>query len=393
MSIFSVLNEKDNISINENNFTHSTYFNLKQDVNYYLSILSDGKIITNVSNSFGNMYYAGKTLLINPSDGKTNEMIKGMNTISHNFTLIDNHTSKEIWGVGGCGKRNKKNYTDGIYLLFSKDNMKSWKLYDNIIFAKNTKGWNPRGDSTFDSNITSFYSNILKKFIIITRYNIGAGSRGFQVFSSNHFKRGWDKGVLCKINTYQLRENYYMNKVIEIEKYKIFLMVAPFSDMKRRSKSGLKILISYNLVNWIDCGILKEAKAVESHSSTPDIQPVSVKFNSKTNIISIFYHDHYFSKTPSTIFKMDCDINKVLSVIYRKKIIPVNIEFLTRMIKFNFTSYDSEQTTQIVLELDGNKYEINKQNTIELPNSIELNKKYKCLITIHNAIFSGFSFI
>ena len=249
MSIFSVFNERDTLIVEKSSLSCSPFFNLKQRVNYYLSILEDNTLISNTSNSFRNMYYGGKTILINTKNNNTTEIINNMNTISHNFTLIDNLKSKEIWAVGGCGKRNRKNYTDGIYLLYSKNNMRSWSLYGNIIVAKATKGWNPKGDSTFDSNITSFYSNILKKYVIVTRYNIGGGSRGLQVFTSNHFKRKWDNGNLCKINTYQLKENYYMNKIIEIEKYGIFIMIAPFSDLKRRSKSGLKFLLRFNSFN------------------------------------------------------------------------------------------------------------------------------------------------
>lgn len=393
MSIFSVLNERDTITLEKKNFVQSNFFDLKQKVNYYMSLDENNNIISNTSNSYRNMYYGGKTLLINSKNGDTKEIITNMNTVSHNFTLINNLKSKEIWGVGGCGKRNKKNYTDGIYLLFSKDNMKSWKSYGNIIVAKNTKGWNPRGDSNFDSNITAFYSDILKKYVIITRYNIGGGSRGLQLFTSKHFKRGWDNGRLCKINTYNIKENYYMNKVIEITKYGIFIMVAPFSDLKRRSKSGLKFLISSDLINWIDCGLLMESNAVIKHSSTPDIQSVGIRFNEKTDRLSIFYHDNYFSGTPSTIFKMECDINSLLSVSFTKKILIVEPIITSRTMKIGASKFITSKPSSITVEINKTKLIMDDKNTIKLPNSIELNKKTKIKMTIVNSKISGFNFI
>lgn len=394
MSIFSVLNERDTITIESKILSQSKFFDLKQKVNYYMSLDENNNIISNTSNSFRNMYYGGKTILINSKNSDTKEIITNMNTVSHNFTLINNLKSKEIWGVGGCGrKKTKSKFTDGIYLLFSKNNMKSWKSYGNIIVAKATKGWNPRGDSNFDSNITAFYSDILKKYVIITRYNIGAGSRGLQVFTSKHFKRGWDNGRLCKINTYNIKENYYMNKVIEITKYDIFIMVAPFSDLKRRSKSGLKFLISSDLINWIDCGLLMESNAVIKHSSTPDIQSVGIRFNEKTDRLSIFYHDNYFSGTPSTIFKMECDINSLLSVSFTKKTLIVEPIITSRTMKIGASNFITSKPSSITVEINKTKLIMDNKNTINLPNSIELNKKTKMKMNIVNTKISGFNFI
>jgi hypothetical protein len=394
MSIFSVLNERDTITIESKILSQSKFFDLKQKVNYYMSLDENNNIISNTSNSFRNMYYGGKTILINSKNSKTQNIITNMNTVSHNFTLINNLKSKEIWGVGGCGRKKTKNkFTDGIYLLFSKNNMQSWKSYGNIIVAKATKGWNPKGDSNFDSNITAFYSNILKKYVIITRYNIGAGSRGLQVFTSKHFKRGWDNGRLCKINTYNIKENYYMNKVIEITKYGIFIMVAPFSDLKRRSKSGLKFLISSDLINWIDCGLLKESDAVAKHSSTPDIQSVGIRFNEKTDILSIYYHDNYFSGTPSTIFIMECDINSLLSVSFTKKTLIVEPIITSRTMKIGTSNFITSKPSSITIEINETKLIMDDKNTIKLPNSIELNKKTKIKMTVVNCKISGFNFI
>jgi hypothetical protein len=398
MSILMFLNNSDKLTINNVNHKEKLFFKLRQNVNYYLSILDNdtNTIISNVSPSYTAMYYHGKTIAINTQTGKDIEIISKMNTISHNFTLIQNINSKEVWGVGGCGKRAPKNYTEGIYLLYSKNNMKSWKLYGNIINAKKTKGWNPNGDSTFDSNITCFKSDILKKYVIITRYNIGCGSRGFQVFKSDHFKRGWDNGTLCNINTYVRKHNYYMNKIIEIPKYQIFFMVAPFSgrcSVTKLNNAGLKILISKDLINWIDCGFIKEAKAVKSHSSTPAIQPVGIKFDEKTDTLTIFYHDNYFSKSPSTIYIIERDINNLIKVSYKTKNIISNVIIKTHEIMFNLDPLNKKQECKISVNIDNKNYIMSDKNTITLDKSIVLEKEYKLDITIINANISGFKFI
>ena len=395
MSLFSLINKNSNISVNNKLFSVSNFCQLKFPVTYYMSLLNDDKtLILNVSPSYRSMYYHGKTVLLNNQDNNSKIIIEGMNTVSHNFTLIDNITSKEIWGVGGCGKKANKDYTEGIYLLYSKNNMKSWKIFDTIIKAKNTKGWNPKGDSTFDSNITCFYSNILKKNVIFTRYNIGGGSRGIQVFHSNHIKRGWDNGRLCNINTYKLKENYYMNKVIEIKKFNIFLMVSPFSDLKRRSKTGLKFLVSRDTINWIDCGIFKEATPVDKHSSTPNIQPVALRFDENNDKLSVYYHDNYFSKTKSNIFKMVCDINSLFTISYKKKAI---VKFVTivnsHRLKLMAKALNKTKNHSAIIKINKKNYVFPEDKILDLDNSLTLNKKYNVELTLENVILSGFKFI
>lgn len=366
---------------------------LRQSVNYYLTVTDDKKtIISNTSNSFRNMYYGGTTIKIDLQTLKDEKIISNQNTISHNFTLIKNHKSKEIWAVAGCGKRTKKKkpFTEGIYLLYSKNNMKSWKIFDNIIFAKNTKGWNPRGDSTFDSNISCFYSDILKQFVLITRYNIGAGSRGFQVFKSNHFKRGWDKGRLCTIDTYNKKENYYMNKVIEIPEYNLFVMVAPFSDLnnKNKKKSGLKILLSKNLINWFDCGLIKEASVVEKHSSTPEIQPVDLFF--KNDKLEIWYHNNYFTKEKSIIYKVEVDFTNFIGFMCNNKKFSTKLNIKSHKIKIN-----CEKTNNSIVEIIHNSkaYTMNNEGIIHLPDSINIGSIENIQWSLQNIMIYGFKFI
>ena len=359
-----------------------------EQITYYLTVLDDKTLIINTSNSYRNMYYGGKTLLYNIENKTYKEMITGMNTISHNFTLIKNISSKEIWGVGGCGKKTKHNYCNGVYLLYSKDNMKTWSLHSNIIPAKKSKGWNPNGDSAFDSNITCFYSNILKKYLLFTRYNIGGGSRGIQVFTSSHFKRNWDNGTLCKIDTYKKKENYYMNKIIEVPEYNIFIMVAPFSDINYRSKSGLKILVSKNVIDWYDCGVFKEADIVDKHTSTPNIQPVDLSV--KGNKLTIWYHDNYFSKENSTLYRIDVDIQNFIGCVIDKEEFTTDIIIKSLKIKLNC---ETNNNSNIEITINNKKYSINSNNVIELDDTIILNNSYSIKWHFSNAVVYGYEFI
>ena len=375
--------KKINEHLNENFITQ-----VNESITYYLTVVDDNTLIINTSSSYRNMYYGGKTISYSLEDHKKKVLIKDMNTISHNFTLIKNHESKEIWGVGGCGRLLKKDYTDGIYLLYSKNNMKSWKMHNNIIVAKRTKGWNPKGDSAFDSNITCFYSSILKKFLLFTRYNIGTGSRGIQVFTSSHFKRGWNKGKLCHIDTYKKRENYYMNKIIEVPEHKVFIMVAPFSDLKKRSDSGLKVLVSKNTIEWYDCGLVKKADIVDDHSSTPNIQPIDLVL--KDDILTIWYHDNYFSKEKSNIYKINVNIQNFIGCILDKKELTTQTWIKTTKIKVNC---EMKPTTSVKITIDKKDYFMDKDSIIELDNSLVLNNKYKILWSFNDIIVYGFVFV
>jgi hypothetical protein len=381
------LNSKKKINSNKKEEFITT---LNSKISYYLTILDKKTLIINTSNSYRNMYYGGKTILYNIHDNTSKKIITKMNTISHNFTLIKNIKSKEIWGVGGCGKRNSNdyNYTDGIYLLYSKDNMNTWNVFGNIISDKESKGWNPNGDSIFDSNITCFYSNILNKYLLFTRYNIGGGSRGIQVFTSDNFKKKWDNGKLCKINTYIKKENYYMNKIIEIPEYNIFIMVAPFSDINNRSKSGLKILISKNAVDWYDCGLLKEANQVDKHSSTPDIQPVDITINK--NKLSVWYHDNYFSKEKSNLYKIDFDIQNFIGYIIKNEQLTNDIKIKTLKIKLNC---EINPKSKVNVTINNKKYTMNSKNIIELDNNINLNEIYSINWDFNNIVVYGYEFI
>lgn len=355
---------------------------------FYLTVVDDNTLIINTAPSYRKMYYGSKTISYSLDDHKKRVLIKDMNTISHNFTLIKNHESKEIWGVGGCGKRNKKDFTDGIYLLYSKNNMKSWKMHNNIIVAKDTKGWNPNGDSTFDSNITCFYSTILKKYLLFTRYNIGGGSRGIQLFTTSHYKRGWDKGKLCHIDTYKIRENYYMNKIIEVPEHKVFIMVAPFSDLKKRSDSGLKVMVSKNAVEWYDCGLVKKARVVDKHTSTPNIQPVDLIL--KGDILSIWYHDHYFSNEKSNIYKINVNIQNFIGCIFDKKQLTTETLIKTSKIK---VICEMKPTSSVKIIINKKDYSMDKNGIIELNDSNTLNETCKILWNFNDVIVYGFTFV
>jgi hypothetical protein len=377
-------------------------------VNYYLTHLDNNQLIVNTANSYQNMYGGGRTAVLNyqPNKGsKGNIVFKDRGGVSHNFTIIKNNktTDKTIWGVGGCGKNTKMKaglqYYDGIYLLYSKDNMKTWKDHGLIINADDAKGWNPRGDTNFDSNITCFYSEILKKYLLFTRYNIGGGSRGIQVFTSENIKHGWDNGKLCKIDGYSKKENYYMNKIIELVEYKLFLMVVPFSDLERRNPTGTKVLLSKDAIHWQDCGLLFESKVVCKHSSTPKIQPVGIDCKSDHKI-DLLFHDNYFSKNPSTLFSYKVDISKFIGYAIKKEFVyKEKFKIKTHHIKIecdfhNDNDNNNDNKSYVKLQYNDQVYHLDMQSKIiQLPASFTKNKGYRFVWLFKNVTVYSYLFV
>ena len=370
-------------------------------VNYYLTHLDNDQLIVNTSNSYQNMYVGGKTAIFDYKTNKSNFLFKDRGSVSHNFTIVENNKAKDktMWGVGGCGKVARADegleYYNGIYLLYSKNNMKTWKDHGLIINADDAKGWNPRGDTNFDSNITCFYSEILKKYLLFTRYNIAGGSRGIQVFTSENIKHGWDNGKLCKIDGYSKKENYYMNKIIELVEYKLFLMIVPFSDLDRRNPTGIKVLLSKDAIYWQDCGLLFESKVVCKHSSTPKIQPVGI--NCKSNHkIDLLFHDNYFSKNPSTLFSYEVDISKFIGYAIKKEFVfKEKFKIKTHHIKIECDFHNENNSKSYVkLQYDDQVYHLDMQSkTIQLPESFIKNKSYRFVWLFKNVTVYSYLFV
>ncbi len=310
---------------------------LKDLVTYYFTKFSDKLMFYNVAGTYEGfqMYWNSASVLYNLETNKRKLIFKGKDTISHNFTPIMNDPNRKnkYYAVGGCGKKGKwarqshRKYKKGIYLLEST-NLEDWNVSSLILDGDKYKGWNPvHHESIFDSNIECFYSKILKKYLLFTRYNYGVGSRTIQLITSPNYT-DWDAGIMCNIDTYKAYDNYYMCKIQEIPSLKIFVMISPYSVLRPPLEYiwkgrvnleemnfvyGFKLLISKDAVNWKDCGMLAEVPPAMKHDATPVMQPTSLRLIGKFQL-EIEYHDLYFTKQSSTIFRNIVDLRRFLGV-------------------------------------------------------------------------------
>ena len=356
--------------INYNMMEKQKIMQCKHKITFYFTKFNDNLLFYNTAGTYeGNqMYWNSETVLCNLKEDnyklpKRKTVLRGRDTISHNFTPIMNDPNRKgkYYAVGGCGKRGEKarepdhHYKKGIYLLESED-MYKWKIVDLIIHGDKYKGWNPvNRESVFDSNIDCFYSKILKKYLLFTRYNYAVGSRTMQLITSPDYYN-WDGGQMVNIDTYKRYDNYYMYKIMEIPSLKIFLMVSPFSvlrpplDIIHRGKVkledmdfiyGFKLLISHDAINWKDCGIMAHIPPAMKHDATPVMQPTSFRMVGKYDI-ELEFHDLYFTKQQSTIYRSMIDLRKFIGVkfvdttIFNKKIrltssnIKINYDWLPK---------------------------------------------------------------
>ena len=341
--------------INYNMMEKQKVMQCKHKITFYFTKYNDNLMFYNTAGTYeGNqMYWNSETVICNLKENDDNKIskrktvLRGKDTISHNFTPIMNDPNRKgkYYAVGGCGKRGElardpdHHYKKGIYLLESED-MYKWKIVDLIIHGDKYKGWNPvNRESIFDSNIDCFYSKILKKYLLFTRYNYAVGSRTMQLITSPDYYN-WDGGQMVNIDTYNRYDNYYMYKIMEIPSLKIFLMVSPFSvlrpplDIIHRGKVkledmdfiyGFKLLISHDAINWKDCGMMAHIPPAMKHDATPVMQPTSFRMVGKYEI-ELEFHDLYFTKQQSTIYRSMIDLRKFIGVkftdttIFNKKI-------------------------------------------------------------------------
>lgn len=321
----------------------------KHKVTFYFTKYNDSLMFYNTAGTYeGNqMYWNSETVLYNLNEHSRKTILRGKDTISHNFTPIMNDPNKKrrYYAVGGCGKKGEKarepdhHYKKGIYLLESND-MYNWKIVDLIIHGDKYKGWNPvNRESIFDSNIECFYSKILKKYLLFTRYNYAVGSRTMQVITSPDYNN-WDGGQMVNIDSYKRYDNYYMYKIMEIPSLNLFMMVSPFSvlrpplDLIHKGKVnleemdfiyGFKLLLSRDAVNWKDCGMMAHIPAAMKHDATPVMQPTSFRMVDKYTV-ELEFHDLYFTKQQSTIYRSMIDLRNFIGVqfsdttIFNKKV-------------------------------------------------------------------------
>lgn len=359
--------ESINMHVNFNIHNKEPIMTMRDKVTFYFTKLNDDIMFYNTAGTYEGfqMYWNSSTILYNLKNKKRKLVIKNKDTISHNFTLIlnDPNRKSKYYAVGGCGKDGKwamqkhRHYKKGIYLLESND-LENWNIVQLIIDGKKYNGWNPvHRESIFDSNIDCFYSNILKKYLLFTRFNKGVGSRTIQVITSDNYL-DWDMGQMCEIDTYKSYDNYYMCKILEIPELKIFLMISPFSVLRppleliRKGKVlledmnfmyGFKLLLSYDAVNWKDCGMIAHLPPAQKHDATPVMQPTSFKMIGKYEI-ELEFHDLYFTKEESTLYRTIIDLRKFLGVKITDTIIfNKNIKFSSHKFKIRYSNLPSNE--------------------------------------------------
>lgn len=374
MYLFDELINKNSLKpyINYNMMEKQNIMLCKHKITFYFTKFNNNLMFYNTAGTYeGNqMYWNSETVLCNLNEMNNSKVpnrktvLHGKDTISHNFTPImnDPNGKGKYYAVGGCGKKGElarepnHHYKKGIYLLESNDLYK-WKIVDLIIHGDKYKGWNPvNRESIFDSNIDCFYSKILKKYLLFTRYNYAVGSRTMQLITSSDYYN-WDEGKMVNIDSYKRYDNYYMYKIMEIPSLKLFLMVSPFSvlrpplDVIHRGKVkleemdfiyGFKLLLSRDAINWKDCGLMAHIPPAMKHDATPVMQPTSFRMVGKYDI-ELEFHDLYFTKQQSTIYRSIIDLRKFIGVkitdttIFNKKIrldsstIKINYEKLSKM--------------------------------------------------------------
>ena len=248
-------------------------------------------------------------------------ILKDKYNISHNFTIIKDKEKNIYYGIGGKNRNQepwnetvKKNYC-GIYLLKSKD-LLNWTFVRNqpIINLKYPKngifGFEKKGP-LWDSNICCFYSKLLKKYILYIRANLKPHIRFIQQITSNDLIT-WSNYKKININNHdENNHNYYMFKVVELEDKKVFFGLSPFTNKKNNpTKMYIKKMISFDSLNWIDCGKLIDGKLMDWCSYRMDTHVAEILY--EKNKLKIFLQFGYSSNnTNKNIIMYKFTINNI----------------------------------------------------------------------------------
>ena len=248
-------------------------------------------------------------------------ILKDKYNISHNFTIIKDKEKNIYYGIGGKNRNQepwnetvKKNYC-GIYLLKSKD-LLNWTFVRNqpIIDLKYPKngifGFEKKGP-LWDSNICCFYSKLLKKYILYIRANLKPHIRFIQQITSNDLIT-WSNYKKININNHdENNHNYYMFKVVELEDKKVFFGLSPFTNKKNNpTKMYIKKMISFDSLNWIDCGKLIDGKLMDWCSYRMDTHVAEILY--EKNKLKIFLQFGYSSNnTNKNIIMYKFTINNI----------------------------------------------------------------------------------
>ena len=256
-------------------------------------------------------YHTGNTILFNlkstdfPYNLKKNHnIIISDSNVVHNFTIFKDSTNTFYYGLGGLNRNqphwNENSLNNGLFLYKSYDTIKWENLSDiNPIISVNRFPKNPiiSKDKLYyeqfcpqcDSNICCLYSKIFKTYLIFVRANIARGCRSTQITTTTDFINFTDFKLL-NIDTFIHFNNNYMFKCVEIFDYNVFFALVPFTNKATHpSKYYIKKLISYDMINWIDCGKLCDSNM---HKDKVHINTHIAAILYSNNVLEIILHEN-----------------------------------------------------------------------------------------------------
>ena len=244
-------------------------------------------------------------------------LVKSLTRVAHNLCIFENKDRTGFYGIGGrFDKRQPDRWKPfgitedkGLYLLQkNKLDGTSWKLMNE---SKPIIGKDPLSKyhkpASYDSQISCIYSQMLQKYVLIVRNNVGKEQRYFSVLHSNDCISWSDFKIPTLTPPYEPEsgDQYYSIILHEILHLKIILASALFYNEKTKLY-GIKLLITHDTKNWKDAGIiftLPIAKMPRNAYIRPKIHCGGITSDKYGRITFFFYkykernNIEYFKKT------------------------------------------------------------------------------------------------
>jgi hypothetical protein len=144
--------------------------------------------------------------------------------------------------------------------------------------------------------------------------NINYGCRSIQMLKTINFKN-FSSFIELKIDSFinnkEFQHNYYMFKCVEIQNYNLFFGLSPFTNKKvNPSEYFIKKLISFDCINWIDCGNYKDYKMFKDNKHLNCHVGEILFYNNLLNIIlftNCMNKDSYFE---SKVYNLPDNLTK-----------------------------------------------------------------------------------
>lgn len=300
----------------------------------YVTFLNDDTLVANIENDKYykndkvvklptfydiNSFYVSNLFSNDSSPNMGKVMTKSLTRMAHNMCIFENKERNGYYGIGG---RFDKQQPDrwksfgitedkGLYLI-EKDKLDGtpWKLLNN---GKPIIGKDPLSKyhkpASYDSQISCIYSEILQKYVLIVRNNVGKEQRFFSVLYSDDCIN-WSKFETPILNpSYEPKsgDQYYSIIIHEIVSFKIIMATALFYNEKTKLY-GIKLLLTNDTKVWRDAGIIFElptAKMPRNGYIRPKIHCGGITSDESQEITFFFYKYkernsiEYFRKTYS----------------------------------------------------------------------------------------------